>query len=120
LRDLTGQTFIKQRYNQFANALGLNIRAGKGAENRVQAAREAVLPFLITNLILLAVLTSLGAWWAYLVLWLLPLATWNQLVTRLRNIAEHAVVPDNEDPMRHARTTLDRIDEGRGNRKLSI
>lgn len=105
LRDLTGQTFFKQRRNQFANALGIGIRPGKGAVNRVHSAREAVVPFLITNAILLAVLTLAGHWWAYFVLWLLPLATWNQLVTRLRNIAEHAVVPDNEDPMRHARTT---------------
>ena len=105
IRDLTGQTFFKQRRNQFANALGIGIRPGKGAVNRVHSAREAVVPFLITNAILLAVLTLAGHWWAYFVLWLLPLATWNQLVTRLRNIAEHAVVPDNEDPMRHARTT---------------
>jgi fatty acid desaturase len=105
IRDMTGQTFFKQRRNQFANALGIGIRPGKGAINRVQSAREAVVPFLITNALLLAVLTLTGHWWAYFVLWLLPLATWNQLVTRLRNIAEHAVVPDNEDPMRHARTT---------------
>ncbi len=106
IRDLTGQTFLKQRVNQFANAMGLNIRAGKGTENRAQAAREAVIPFLATNLALFALLAALGHWWAYFVLWLVPMATWNQLVTRLRNIAEHAVVPDNEDPMRHARTTL--------------
>lgn len=105
IRDLTGQTFLKQRVNQFANAFGLGIRMAGGTENRAQSAREAVVPFLIVNLALLALLTALGAWWAYFVLWLLPLATWNQLVTRLRNIAEHAVVPDNEDPMRHARTT---------------
>jgi len=105
IRDLTGQTFYKQRLNQFANALGLALRPGKGAENRSQSAREAVVPFLATNLLLFGVLALAGAWWAYFILWLLPLATWNQLVTRLRNIAEHAVVPDNEDPMRHARTT---------------
>ena len=105
LRDMTGQTFLKQRRNQFANAFGIGIRPGKGAENRAQGAREAVVPFLIVNAVLLAGLTLSGHWWAYFVLWLLPLATWNQLVTRLRNIAEHAVVPDNEDPMRHARTT---------------
>ncbi|WOR15953.1 fatty acid desaturase family protein [Hyphomonas sp. FCG-A18] len=105
IRDLTGQTFYKQRVNQFANAMGLGIRNTKGAENRSQSAREAVIPFLITNMILLTVLTLLGHWWAYFVLWLLPMATWNQLITRLRNIAEHAVVPDHNDPMRHARTT---------------
>jgi len=36
----------------------------------------------------------------------LPLATWYQLVSRIRNIAEHAVVPDNDDPLRNTRTTL--------------
>ena len=105
IRDLTGRTFFKQRINQFANAMGLGIRPGKGAENRIQGAREAAVPFVITNLVLLAGLSLAGHWWAYFVLWLLPMATWNQLITRLRNIAEHAVVPDNEDPMRHARTT---------------
>ncbi|MHA7901084.1 MAG: fatty acid desaturase family protein [Henriciella sp.] len=105
IRDLTGQTFFKQRYNQFANALGHNIRPGKSAGNRMQAAREAAVPFLITNGILLLFLSLLGSWWAFFVLWLLPMATWNMMVTRLRNIAEHAVVPDHDDPMRHARTT---------------
>ncbi len=105
IRDLTGQTFFKQRRNQFANAMGIGLRPGPGMQNRAESAREAVLPFVATNLVLLVVLAVLGAWWAYFVLWLLPLATWNQLVTRLRNIAEHAVVPDHNDPMRHARTT---------------
>ena len=105
IRDLTGQTFYKQRLNQFANALGHKIRDGKSAANRMQAAREAAIPFLITNLILLVGLSLLGYWWAFFVLWILPMATWNMMVTRLRTIAEHAVVPDHEDPMRHARTT---------------
>jgi len=105
IRDLTGQTFYKQRLNQFANALGFKIRQGTNTANRMQAAREAVVPHLITNGLLFAVLTLLGHWWAFFVLWLLPMATWNMMVTRLRNIAEHAVVPDHNDPMRHARTT---------------
>ncbi len=112
IRDLTGQTFYKQRTNQFANALGIGIQKGPGAENRSQSAREAVIPMLITNAVIFAVLTLLGHWWAYFVLWLLPMATWMMLVTRLRNIAEHAMVPDNDDPMRHARTTLTNPIEG--------
>ncbi len=106
VRDLTGQTFLKQRRNQFANALGLGIRAQKGAENRSQSAREAVGPMVLTNLLLLAALTALGAWWAYFVVWLLPMATWFMMVTRIRNIAEHAVLTDNGDPLQYARTTL--------------
>lgn len=106
IRDLTGQTFLKQRRNQFANALGIGIKASKGNSNRMQSAREAVVPMLVTNAILLAILIATGHWWAYFVLWLVPMATWMMMITRLRNIAEHAVVPDNMDPMRHARTTL--------------
>jgi hypothetical protein len=33
------------------------------------------------------------------------LATWYQLISRIRNIAERAVVPDNDDPLRNTRTT---------------
>lgn len=105
VRDLTGQTFYKQRMNQFANAMGIGIRPGKGAENRSQTAREAVIPFLITNVILAVILTLVIGWWAYPVLWLLPLATWNQLVTRLRNIAEHACIDEPDNPLKLARTT---------------
>jgi fatty acid desaturase len=105
IRDLTGQTFFKQRYNQLSNAMGFNIRAGAGTGNRMQAAREAAVPYLLTNAALLIFLSAIGYWWAFFVLWLLPMATWNMMVTRLRNIAEHAVVPDHNDPMRHARTT---------------
>jgi fatty acid desaturase len=31
--------------------------------------------------------------------------TWQMVITRIRNIAEHAVVPDNDDVFRNARTT---------------
>ena len=49
---------------------------------------------------------AIGCWWGWFALWLLPRATWFQLVTRLRNIAEHALVAKDEpDPLRHARTT---------------
>jgi len=47
-----------------------------------------------------------GFWWAWLLMWLLPMATWLPLVSRVRNIAEHALVAQNEaDPLRQARTT---------------
>ena len=35
----------------------------------------------------------------------MPLLTWNMVITRIRNIAEHAVVPDSSDPLRNTRTT---------------
>ena len=46
-----------------------------------------------------------GVWWASPLLWLLPLLTWMMVITRIRNIAEHAVVPDSDDPLRNTRTT---------------
>ena len=49
-------------------------------------------------------LAALGYWWLYPLLWIVPLLTWHMLVTRLRNIAEHAMVED-ADPWRIARTT---------------
>ena len=41
----------------------------------------------------------------YLMFWVLPFLTYHMAITRLRNIAEHAIVPDNDDPFRNARTT---------------
>ena len=60
---------------------------------------------VLANLVLLAILTAFGKPHYYLMFWILPLLTWQQVVTRIRNIAEHAMVPDNNDPMRNARTT---------------
>ena len=54
---------------------------------------------------LLAGFAAAGVWWAYPLLWLVPLLTWMMVITRIRNIAEHAVVPDSDDPLRNTRTT---------------
>jgi fatty acid desaturase len=100
-RELTGQTFFKQRVAPF-------LRPGRADEAAPEGARvtaRSVAPFLAVNASLLALAGLGGAWWSYFALWLLPMATWFPMVTRLRNIAEHAVVPDAADPMRHARTT---------------
>ena len=86
VRDLSGQTAFTRRREQFRGGIGL---------------REG----LIVNAVLWAGLAAAGYWWLYPVLWLLPLAIWYQLVSRIRNIAEHAVVPDNDDPLRNTRTT---------------
>lgn len=86
VRDITGQTAFTRRREQFQR--GIAVREG-----------------LIANAVLWAGLAAVGCWWLYPVLWLLPLATWYQLVSRIRNIAEHAVVPDNDDPLRNTRTT---------------
>ncbi len=102
VRDLTGQTFVRQRILVFfARRKGSDDELVEGA---VVTARSA-LPFALLNLAVIAALSLAGYWWVWPVFWLLPLATWFPLVTRLRNIAEHAATPDPADPMRHARTT---------------
>jgi fatty acid desaturase len=105
VRDLTGQTWFKQRFGRLVSKL---------AERK---AGEPVLPILADevrrqrrwlafNALAIVGFTAAGVWWGWFALWLLPRATWFQLVTRLRNIAEHALVAKNEpDPLRHARTT---------------
>jgi fatty acid desaturase len=60
---------------------------------------------LATNAALLAGLAALGHWSLYVWLWVLPLATWYQLLTRIRNAAEHVPVGDDDHPLRHTRTT---------------
>lgn len=104
VRDLTGQTFLKQRTAQLGSLVRFHANRALGRENRSIPARGAA-PFLLTNALLFAALTAAGYWWAYFAMWLVPLATWNQLVTRVRNIAEHACLPDPHNPYRQARTT---------------
>ena len=66
---------------------------------------EKLGPQCVFNGILFAALAAAGIWWAYPLLWLVPLLTWMMVITRVRNIAEHAVVPDSHDPLRNTRTT---------------
>jgi fatty acid desaturase len=103
VRDLTGQTFVKQR---IAPALARATGARKMSPEQIELADQTALRFWITNGVLILATTALGFWWAWFALWLVPMATWQQLVTRIRNIAEHACVGQHEDPFRHARTTL--------------
>ncbi len=87
LRDLTGQTMLKQRLAQFRHGVW-RLRGAIGF-----------------NLGFLLVLTMAGQWHLFFLLWVVPYFTWFPMVTRIRNIAEHAMVPDNDDPFRNARTT---------------
>jgi fatty acid desaturase len=104
VRDLTGQTFFKQRVQPiFAY---LSRRKADQPLNVIFRGGSLLSPaFLGANAVLFGIGAAAGAWWAWLVFWLLPMAVWLPLVTRLRNIAEHACVPDDSDPLRHARTT---------------
>jgi fatty acid desaturase len=100
-RDLSGQTFYKQRIQPLRKR-SAKTAGGDGASAFAGHDRH----FLIANALGFALFAAAGWWWLWLLLWALPMATWLPLVTRLRNIAEHALVPvDQPDPLRQARTT---------------
>jgi fatty acid desaturase len=134
VRDLTGQTFFKQRRSQFAVAwrgLKAMLRGEAGTGERDTSASRAlnqssrsgvdapvlniegakttartVGRFLGVQAILLAI--SLIFWgWTPFLLWIAALATTFQLFLRIRNIAEHAcTTTGSDDPFTHARTTI--------------
>ena len=102
-RDISGQTGYEQRKAQLLNALG---PATAPLTARLQSLWSSLGPQLITNAVICAVLTLTVGWWAYPLLWVVPNLTWNMVVTRVRNIAEHAVISDSTDPLRNTRTTI--------------
>jgi fatty acid desaturase len=104
VRDLTGQTFFKQRIQPFLKRVD-NARKGETAKPP-RVADRPVMRFWIVNGLAIVALTAAGYWWVWPALWIVPMATWFPLVTRLRNIAEHAMVNTTDDPFTHARTTL--------------
>lgn len=135
LRDLSGQTFFKQRSHQFAAAWrglkamlrgeamaengkrdtsagrAFNLQSRNGVEAPVtnlegaKTTTRTVGRFLLVQAILLALSLLLWGWMPWL-LWLAALATTFQLFLRIRNIAEHAcTTTGSEDPFTHARTT---------------
>ena len=102
IRDITGQTGLKQRKVQFLNALG---EKGMPLSERLKTYWKRLGRQTIANLVILGLMTAFGKPHYYLMFWALPNITWHMVITRIRNIAEHAVVPDNNDVMKNARTT---------------
>jgi len=102
IRDITGQTGFKQRKAQFLNSLG---KPGDSFGTRVATYWKRLGRQTIANLVILGLMTAFGKPHYYLMFWVVPNITWHMVITRIRNIAEHAVVPDNDDVMRNARTT---------------
>jgi fatty acid desaturase len=101
-RDITGRTGFEQRKAQLLTAVG---DPSWPVAQRLVHFRGKLGPQMAVNGVLLAGLSMAGIWWAYPLLWLVPLLTWMMVITRIRNIAEHAVVPDSNDPLRNTRTT---------------
>lgn len=101
-RDLSGQTGFAQRRDQWRAALGPEDARFVA---RLSNLRRRLGPQLAANAVLFGILAASGHWTFWFTLWLLPALTWQQFVLRVRNIAEHAAVPDRDDPFRNARTT---------------
>ena len=102
-RDLSGRTGFAQRRAQLRQALG---HRGQTLMQRLSHYWRTLGPQTLANLLMAGLAYALGHGWLYLTLWLLPLLTWQQLVLRVRNIAEHAVVRAPDDIFGNARTTL--------------
>ncbi|MBD3664692.1 fatty acid desaturase family protein [Sulfitobacter sp. TSTF-M16] len=110
IRDLTGQTGIKQLSAQIMMSFRL-----AGDDDAIEAAtQDAAQAFKARDLwkslpVFFGVglmMSLLGNWWYGLAFWLLPYLTWFQLVLRIRNIAEHGATEKSDDPLQNVRTTL--------------
>jgi fatty acid desaturase len=94
VRDLTGQVGWKRVKAVLARDFG-----------RREGGWRNLRGVVITNAVLLAILALAGRPELYL-LWVAAWFTTNSLVTRIRSIAEHNMVPDPGDELRNTRTTL--------------
>ncbi|MBI5129968.1 MAG: fatty acid desaturase family protein [Rhodopseudomonas palustris] len=106
IRDLSGQTFVKQRLPALKALFRPRADAGVVHDSFVASGNARTLRFLAANVVLLALFWLAGAGIWYLGVWLVAMATWLPLVTRIRNIAEHACTSTSPDPFSQARTTL--------------
>jgi len=103
-RDLTGQTAWKRVKYTLKRDLGGGMNVQQFGSN---AGWRNLRGVAITNLVVLGLLTACGHPALYL-LWIGAWFTTHHLVVRLRSIAEHAMIPDPNDPLRNTRTTLAR------------
>ncbi|MEO2176171.1 MAG: fatty acid desaturase, partial [bacterium] len=96
-RDLTGQLGWRRVRSIYRTLWRLNELS--------LATRQYFLRSVGANAVMLLILTLFGAPWLYL-MWVAAFMTSHMLVTRIRQIAEHAAVPDafNLDPRLNTRT----------------
>jgi fatty acid desaturase len=98
VRDLTGQTFYKQRVAPL-------LQRGAGGNAFVGETGRAQRRFAAATLVIFLIYAACGAWFWFFAIWVVAFATWFPLVTRIRNIAEHACTCRDADPFTVARTT---------------
>lgn len=105
LRDLSGQTFYKQRLPLLRALFGRGARSSNSSQSFLSPGADKMARFLAVNALLFALCWVVGAGLWFWLVWMLAMATWLPLVTRIRNIAEHACTSTGTDPFSHARTT---------------
>lgn len=99
LRDLTGIVFLRTQIALFQIVWGES--GGRAARLKAFYGSTVVFYVLFVGAFALA-----GRLDLFLLMWLLPLVTTQQFFLRIRNIAEHAAVPDLTNPLKNTRTTL--------------
>ncbi len=108
IRDLTGQTFVEAATAVVPVAVQAREPATTAIshDSFVSSGADKMARFLGLNALMFALFWLAGAGIWYWGVWVFAMATWLPLVTRIRNIAEHACTSTGEDPFSHARTTL--------------
>jgi len=105
LRDLTGQTFYKQRLPLLLALFDRKRSSSDSSQSFLSSGADKMARFLAVNAALFALCWLAGAGVWFWLVWIVAMATWLLLVTRIRNIAEHACTSTGPDPFSHARTT---------------
>jgi len=103
-RDLSGRTGWKRLKYTLKGDLGMSPGLGQRSAN---PGWQSFRGMVITNVVLLGILALAGHPLLYL-LWVASWFTTYSLVTRIRSIAEHAMIPDPGDELLNTRTTLAR------------
>lgn len=99
LRDMTGVVFVRTQVGIFRFLWGEK----DGRWGRLKEFYGITVCFYALFIAGFAVFGRLDL---FLLMWLVPMMTTQQFFLRIRNIAEHAAVPDLEDPLKNSRTTL--------------
>ena len=94
-RDLFGLTGLKLRYFQLKGFIF--------SEKSLAGKSQSLLKVIFCQSLIFGCFALFFSYEYYFYFWLLPLLTWFQFITRVRNIAEHAMVTNDNDPLLHAR-----------------
>ena len=100
-RDITGLTGLRRYSIAFSSIFKTQ---GESNLERYSLILKKLRGFFITNFIIFIFLTLFLHWSIFFLLWWVPAFTYYSLIVRIRNIAEHAVTPGEND-FNNTRTT---------------